>query len=83
MEEIYEEIQDYINSLKRHIEAQKDKRKNLKGAKADESLTYSIGMEVGLAALQNLKFKIENIANFKIQIILMSVKKIKLINFQK
>ena len=60
MEEIYEEIQDSINSLKRHIEAQKDKRKTLKGAKIDESLTYSIGMEVGLAVLQNLQFKVED-----------------------
>lgn len=59
MEEIYEEIQDSINTLKRHIEAQKDKRKTLKGVKADESLTYSIGMEVGLAVLQNLQDKLK------------------------
>lgn len=55
MEEIYEEIQDSIDTLKRHIEAQKIKRKTLKGAKADESLTYSIGIEIGLACLQSLQ----------------------------
>jgi hypothetical protein len=63
MEEIYqeinEEIQDSIDSLKRHIEAQRIKRKTLKGAKIDESLTYAIGMEVGLACLQNLQDKVK------------------------
>ena len=48
-----------INNYGRHIEAQKIKRKTLKGAKADESLTYSIGMEVGLACLQNLQDKVK------------------------
>ena len=38
-QEIIEEIQDSIDSLKRHIEAQRIKRKTLKGAKIDESLT--------------------------------------------
>lgn len=60
MEEIYEEIQDSIDTLKRHIEAQKIKRKTLKGAKADESLTYSIGMEIGLAALQSLQNRVKD-----------------------
>ena len=60
MEEIYAEIQDSIDTLKRHIEAQKIKRKTLKGAKADESLTYSIGMEIGLAALQSLQNRVKD-----------------------
>jgi hypothetical protein len=59
MEEIYEEMQDYIDSLKGHIEAQRIKRKTLKGAKFNESITYAIGMEVGLACLQNLQDKVK------------------------
>jgi hypothetical protein len=60
MEEIYEDIQSYIDILKGHIEVQKNLRKTLKGEKADESLSYAIGMEVGLACLQNIQTKLKN-----------------------
>lgn len=59
MEEIYKDIKSYIDILKGHIEAQKIKRQTLKDGKAKESLSYAIGMEVGLAALQNIQDKVE------------------------
>lgn len=60
MEEIYEQIERYINILKDSIEVQKIKRQTLKDAKADESLSYALGMEVGLACLQNLQDKVKD-----------------------
>ena len=59
MEEIYDQIQRYIDILKGNIQEQKIKRQTLKEERAEQSLSYALGMEMGLACLQNLQDKVK------------------------
>lgn len=60
MEEIYDQIQRYIDILKGNIEEQKIRRQTLKEQRAEQSLSYALGMEMGLACLQNLQDKVKD-----------------------
>ena len=60
MEEIYDQIQRYIDILKGNIQEQKIRRQTLKEGRAEQSLSYALGMEMGLACLQNLQDKVKN-----------------------
>ena len=60
MEEIYDQIQRYIDILKGNIQEQKIRRQTLKEERAEQSLSYALGMEMGLACLQNLQDKVKN-----------------------
>ena len=60
MEEIYEQIQRYIDILKGNIQEQKIRRQTLKEERAEQSLSYALGMEMGLACLQNLQDKVKD-----------------------
>jgi hypothetical protein len=59
MEEIYDQIQRYIDILKGNIQEQKNRRQTLKEERAEQSLSYALGMEMGLACLQNLQDKVK------------------------
>jgi hypothetical protein len=59
MEEIYDQIQRYIDILKGNIQEQKIRRQTLKEERAEQSLSYALGMEMGLACLQNLQDKVK------------------------
>ena len=61
MEEIYDQIQRYIDILKGNIQEQKNRRQTLKEERAEQSLSYALGMEMGLACLQNLQDKVKEI----------------------
>jgi hypothetical protein len=60
MEEIYDQIQRYIDILKGNIQEQKNRRQTLKEERAEQSLSYALGMEMGLACLQNLQDKVKD-----------------------
>ena len=60
MEEIYDQIQRYIDILKGNIQEQKIRRQTLKEERAEQSLSYALGMEMGLACLQNLQDKVKD-----------------------
>ena len=57
MIEIYDQIERYIDILKGNIQEQKIRRQTLKEERAEQSLSYALGMEMGLACLQNLQDK--------------------------
>ena len=59
MEEIYDQIQRYIDILNGNIQEQKNRRQTLKEERAEQSLSYALGMEMGLACLQNLQDKVK------------------------
>lgn len=59
MEEIYDQIERYIDILKGNIQEQKIRRQTLKEERAEQSLSYALGMEMGLACLQNLQDKVK------------------------
>lgn len=60
MEEIYDQIQRYIDILKGNIQEQKIRRQTLKEERAEQSLSYALGMEMGLACLQNIQDKVKD-----------------------
>ena len=60
MQEIYDQIQRYIDILKGNIEEQKIRRQTLKEERAEQSFSYALGMEMGLACLQNLQDKVKD-----------------------
>ena len=60
MIEIYDQIERYIDILKGNIEEQKIRRQTLKEERAEQSLSYALGMEMGLACLQNLQDKVKD-----------------------
>lgn len=60
MEEIYDQIERYIDILKGNIQEQKIRRQTLKEERAEQSLSYALGMEMGLACLQNLQDKVKD-----------------------
>ena len=60
MIEIYDQIERYIDILKGNIQEQKIRRQTLKEERAEQSLSYALGMEMGLACLQNLQDKVKD-----------------------